>query len=118
MKLVADENIDRRIIDRLRKDGHHIFCVAEMDPGISDDEVLDLANQNAAVLITSDRDFGELIFRQHRIVSGVILTRLAGLSAQRKADIVSSAIMQHAEELQTAFVVIRPGIIRIRKNLE
>jgi predicted nuclease of predicted toxin-antitoxin system len=118
MKFVADENIDRQIIDLLRQDGHQILCVAEMDPGTSDDEVLEIANRDSAPLLTSDRDFGELVFRQRRITSGVILIRLAGLSAQRKAEVVSTAIMQHDKELQNAFAVIRPGAIRIRKNLK
>ena len=38
MKFVADENIDRSIVERLRSQGHELFYVAEMDPGISDDE--------------------------------------------------------------------------------
>ncbi len=118
MNFIADENIDLQIINQLRQDGHHIICIAEIDPGISDKQVLDLANQNSAPLLTSDRDFGELVFRQRRIMPGVILIRLAGLSAQRKAETVSYAIMQHIEELKNAFVVIRPGRIRIRKSLK
>ena len=117
MKFVADENIDHQIIDFFRQDGHDVLSVAEMYPGISDDEVLDSANRDSALLLTSDRDFGELVFRQRRITSGVILIRLAGLSSKRKADIVLSAIRQYEKELQNAFAVIGPGAIRIRKNL-
>ena len=44
MNLLADESIDRQIVDRLRQDGHLVHYVAEMDPGIPDDTVLYLAN--------------------------------------------------------------------------
>jgi predicted nuclease of predicted toxin-antitoxin system len=54
MKFVADENIDRQIIDRLRQDGHMVMSVVEMDPGISDDIVLDLASQEGSLLLTAD----------------------------------------------------------------
>ena len=118
MKFVADENIDRQIVDRLRQDGHIVMSVAEMDPGISDDVVLDLANQEGSLLLTADKDFGELVFRQHRLMTGVMLIRLAGLSPLRKAETVASAIKKHTTELSNAFAVISPGVIRIRKRSE
>ncbi|MBW2119767.1 MAG: DUF5615 family PIN-like protein [Deltaproteobacteria bacterium] len=118
MKFVADENIDRQIIERLRLDGHIVMSVAEMDPGISDDVVLDLANRESTLLLTADKDFGELLFRQHRLTTGVVLVRLAGLSPLRKAEAVASAIKRHVTELRRAFTVISPGAIRIRKQSE
>ncbi|MBW1707390.1 MAG: DUF5615 family PIN-like protein [Deltaproteobacteria bacterium] len=118
MKFVADENIDRQIIERLRLDGHIVMSVAEMDPGISDDVVLDLANRESTLLLTADKDFGELLFRQHRLTTGVVLVRLAGLSPLRKAEAVASAIKRHVTELPRAFTVISPGAIRIRKQSE
>jgi hypothetical protein len=42
MIFLADENIDRQIVDRLRQDGHDVMSVIEMEPGISDDKVLEL----------------------------------------------------------------------------
>lgn len=115
MNLLADESIDRQIIDRLRQDSHLVWYVAEMDPAISDDAVLDLANREGAVLLTADKDFGELVFRQRRIAVGVVLVRLAGLSPARKAELVASVISRHALELPKAFAVITPGMIRVRR---
>jgi len=46
MNFLADENVDRQIVDRLRQDGHILRYVVEMEAGISDDTVLDLANRN------------------------------------------------------------------------
>ena len=116
MKFLADESIDRQVVDRLRIDGHEVRYVTEMEPGISDDLVLSRANQEMAILVTADKDFGELIFRQKRISMGVILIRLAGLSPDQKAEHVSTAITQHLPELENAFVVIVPGSIRIRRS--
>lgn len=63
MNLVADESLDREIVERLRRDGHAVKYVAEMDAGISDDAVIGLANRDSAILVTADKDFGELVFR-------------------------------------------------------
>lgn len=69
-----------------------------------------------ALLITADKDFGELVYRLGRIHSGVILARLAGLSPAAKADAVSQLLRDHAAELSAAFCVLSPGSIRLRRS--
>ncbi len=115
MNFVADESVDRQIVERLRNNGHSVWYVAEMSPSISDDEVLQLANKDTAPLITSDKDFGELVFRQHLVSYGVILVRLSGLSTELKSNIVFSTIANHENEILGNFTVISPNRIRIRK---
>ncbi len=115
MKLVADEGVDRQIVDRLRQDGHSVWYVAEMEPGIPDDRVLELANENADLLLTADKDFGELVFRQGRLAPGILLVRLAGLSPAQKAEVVASAVNRHRGELPGAFAVLTPRSFRIRR---
>lgn len=115
MNFLADEGIDRQIITRLRQDGHRVIYVAEMRAGISDNSVLDMANKERALLIAEDKDFSELVFRQHRLTEGVILIRLSGLSSKSKANIVASAINKLGVEMERAFTVITPNAIRIRR---
>ena len=115
MKFLADENIDKPIVDHLRKEGHVVLYVIEMEPSISDDEVIQRANQESALLLTADKDFGELVFRQGRIVYGVVLIRLPGLSPQRKAEVIAKVVQEHANELTKNFTVITPGVVRIRR---
>lgn len=62
MSFVADESVDRHIVERLRQDGHQVWYVAEMEPGISDDLVLALANREAALLLTADKDLERWCF--------------------------------------------------------
>ena len=114
MKILADEGVDRPIVARLRQSGYQVWYVAEMEPGISDETVLDLANREGAVLLTADKDFGELVFRQERMTGGIILIRLAGISPARKAEIVASALGAHGGEMEQAFTVMTPGAVRIR----
>lgn len=87
-----------------------------LEPSISDDEVIRRANQEFALLLTADKDFGKLVFRQRPIVYGVVLIRLAGLSPQSKAKAVARAVQEHADELAQNFTVIAPGTVRIRKQ--
>ena len=83
MNLLADESVDRQIVERLRQDGHDVLYVAEVEPSISDNIVFDRANEKSALLVTGDKDFGEIVFRDNRLSSGgVVLLRLVGLSAE------------------------------------
>jgi len=115
MKILADESADNEIVLRLRLDGHDVGYVAEIAPGIMDEEVLILASDESTLLLTADKDFGELIFRQGYVKRGIVLYRLAGLSSQEKAEIVSSAIAEHADELLVSFSVITEKAVRIRR---
>ncbi|HOU14845.1 MAG TPA: DUF5615 family PIN-like protein [Anaerolineae bacterium] len=117
MNFVADESVDYPIVRRLRQEQHTVWAVAEMEPGIADTVVLEIANQQGVVLITGDKDFGELVFRDKRYAFGVMLLRLAGLTATAKAEVVAEAISQHHDKLVDAFAVIGPRSVRIRPRV-
>lgn len=116
MNLLADESVDRQIVERLRHDGHDVIYIAEAEPSISDGQVFDRANEKAALLlITADKDFGEMVFRDGRLVSnGVVLIRLAGITPDSKAGIVSDVLNEHTGALMGCFSVISPGKFRTR----
>ncbi|HEY7213015.1 MAG TPA: DUF5615 family PIN-like protein [Thermoanaerobaculia bacterium] len=71
MRFLADESVDRQIVAQLRKQGHEVLYVAELDPGIDDVFILEQAVQLGSLLITADKDFGELVYRQKRARRGV-----------------------------------------------
>ena len=114
MKIVADENVDQQIVDRLRTNGHDVLYIAELDPGIADDAVLMRSRGSNAVLLTADKDFGELVFRQRLLHSGVVLIRLAGLD-QTKAELVAAAFARHAD-VRLGFAVLSKRALRLRKR--
>lgn len=62
------------------------------------------------------KDFGEMVYRHGRVHAGVILLRLDGLSLETKANIVSEAFSKHGQEMTSAFSVISPGRVRIRRK--
>jgi predicted nuclease of predicted toxin-antitoxin system len=117
VNLVANEGVDRPVVERLRQDGHDVVYVAELSPSVADDEVLRLANVRNALLLTADKDFGELVFRQGLVHSGVVLLRLAGLANVTKAEIVAEVCRDRSADLIRAFSVVSPGQVRIRQRL-
>ncbi len=114
MKIVADEGVDRHVVEELRRESHDVTYVAELAPGIKDEEVLQRANELDAILLTADKDFGELVFRLNRAHAGIVLIRLEGLPSEAKASIVANAVREHGAEMYGCFSVITSGNIRIR----
>lgn len=117
MKFIVDEGVDLQIVQRLRQDGHIALYVAEMAPGILDDEVLALAADQNAVLVTTDKDFGELVFRLGKVNCPIMLIRLAGLKPLEKAHLVSSVVARHQQLLASSFSVVSPGSVRFRPRV-
>jgi predicted nuclease of predicted toxin-antitoxin system len=116
MKLLADESVDGPVVVRLRGDGHDVAWVAEDAPGQADDAVLARAYGQGVVLITSDKDFGELVYRQRRPHAGVLLLRLSGLDEAAKCELVSRAVGEHGVDMTGAFSVLDGSALRIRKD--
>lgn len=114
MKWLADENVDRQIIDLLRDEGHDVESIAETRRGADDEAVIAVSSAHDAILITSDKDFGELVFRLKRVAAGVILLRLDGMKAADRARRVSAVIRAHGADLAQAFTVVTHAGIRVR----
>ncbi|MFZ1702626.1 MAG: DUF5615 family PIN-like protein [Pyrinomonadaceae bacterium] len=99
----------------LRQKGHKVLYVAEIEPSVSDEVVFERANVDRALLVTEDKDFGEIVFCEGKLSSGgIVLLRLAGLSTARKVGIVSDIFQKHQADLENGFCVVSPGRIRFR----
>lgn len=116
MNLVADESIEQQLVDHLQRDGHTVYFVTRMEPGIEDDKVLNRANERGALLVTGDKDFGEMVYRLGLVHSGVIPVRLSGLTPDRKGQITVLALRDKESEIEHSFTVISPGAVRIRRK--
>jgi len=77
---------------------------------------LQIANDEARVLLTQDKDFGEMVFRLRRVHLGIVLIRLGITVSIEKARIVNQALLEHREKLMNAFTVIQTHAIRIRNQ--
>jgi len=64
LNILADESVDKQIVISLRENGFYVYYIAEIDPGITDKEVLQIAQEKDLILLTADKDFGELIYLQ------------------------------------------------------
>ena len=117
LSLLADENIDQRLVSSLRLAGISVYSVAESATGITDEEVMRLSKDLDALILTDDKDFGEIVFRKQRSCPGIVLLRLTGVDYSCKADQVIQVIKKYGSEMIGKFVVITAERVRIRKFL-
>ena len=112
---MADESVDRQRIDQLRKDGYSVWSVTEMKPGLTDDAVLQKANQETAILLTADKDFGELVFSHGIKYCSVIFLRYNKMDYDIIEKSILKVIKDYYENPGHYFITITKRKIRIRK---
>lgn len=114
--IVADESVDFRIISALRSLDCEVYAICEQSPSITDIQVLEKAVAMNALLITEDKDFGELVFRLQLPHKGVLLIRVIQLPVEEKLKLISEAIVRNLDELVGSFSVLSGNAIRIKKR--
>lgn len=85
MQLVADESCAGPVIRALRSAGHDVIAIAEISKGEPDERVMKRAFDERRVLVTEDRDFGELVYARRRPSVGVIFVKFD--SRARRANL-------------------------------
>lgn len=115
MRLLTNENIPASVVVLLRSRGHDVLSVKESFRGSSDDAILARAQQDARVLVTQDKDFGELAFRRRAAAQrGVILFRLQGQDPD--LDIARMvAVIECRADWDGCFAVATDDRLRIRQ---
>lgn len=112
LRLLANENFPRAAVDALRERGHDVGWVRTDAPGSSDREVLRRAVAEIRVLITFDKDFGELAFREGlSAVSGVVLFRIAPQSPSHVAQ-RAVAVLESRDDWAGHFSVVEADRVR------
>lgn len=115
LKILADENVAPSVVEALRKEGFSVFTIYEEElSGSSDKEILKLAKKERRIVLTHDKDFGNLIHQPSLFHGGVILLRLRNQSPQ---NVISSLIpflkKIKTDKIKNRLVVFQEGKIRI-----
>jgi|SRR4051812_40032545 len=116
MRFLLDENVDYPLAAFLQRQGHDVTAIAHDYPfALKDTEVLQISVREQRIVITNDRDFGELIVRQRLPHSGVILLRLHDESLEIKQSRLLYVLMHHTQDLRY-LVVVTEQTVRVRRR--
>jgi predicted nuclease of predicted toxin-antitoxin system len=113
LRFLADESCDFVVVRALRAAGYDVLAIAEQASGTSDRDVIQLALDDGRVLLTEDKDFGQLVFAAFAGSRGVILIRFPSDARTLLASVVVRVVEVYATRLSSAFVTLSPGRVRI-----
>lgn len=115
MRLLANENIPAASVAALRDTGHDVLSLSEESSGVADEIALRLARDQDRILITFDRDYGELIFaRGLPCPPGVIYLRFVPATPTESAEIISALLARHGVQVAHHFLVVERDSFRRR----
>jgi predicted nuclease of predicted toxin-antitoxin system len=115
VRWLADECVAAPLVAFLRAGGHDVLYVAEAAAGLSDADVVELGLREQRLLLTEDKDFGDLVFRRERAVPGVVLLRIGPENPALKATRLAAAIERYGDGLFGRYMVIEEGRFRSRR---
>lgn len=114
MRWLADECVHAPVVAGLRADGHDVIYATETAGQTRDDNLAEEALRAGRILLTEDKDFGELVFRQRRPASGTVLLRFPAARRSMKLARLKATIEEHGEALYRAFTVVEESRARSR----
>ena len=116
MHFLADECCDKGVIRTLRTNGYDVLSVSDISPRAGDLDVIRLAVHEKRILLTEDKDFGQLVFAHGQETVGVIFLRFPTSARRKILKEVLSLVKQQGEKLAGSFVTVQPGRIRISRT--
>lgn len=116
LRFLADESCDFGIVRELRAAGYDVIALTEFTNRTLDNEVIAQSYDERRILITEDKDFGQLVFASHTDSAGVILIRYPGNVRKSLQQAVVKLVRERGNEIKDAFVVMQPGHIRLRRD--
>ena len=114
MKFLVDVNASGSLVDELMRLGHDLAPVAEKDPRMRDEDILRWAVSERRIIVTTDHDFEEMIWREGKSHCGVL--RLENLPRAECRTLLEDVLHHHSKDLASgAIVIAQSGKIRIRR---
>jgi predicted nuclease of predicted toxin-antitoxin system len=115
LKFLVDVGVGRKVEVWLLRNGYDIKAVRDINPKMKDDKILRLAVFEKRMVITMDKDFGELVYNSGLPHSGVLLLRLEGAKSDEKVKTMEKILKEYSDKLLNNFCVFEHGRLRIRK---
>lgn len=116
LQFLADESCDFGVVRALRAEGYDVVALTEITTRSLDDEVIAQSFNEDRILLTEDKDFGQLVFASRADSAGVILIRFPGNARKTLQATIVKLIREQGNAIRNAFVVVQPGHIRVRHN--
>ena len=116
LKIIIDVGVGRIIEEWLSLQGFDVTIIRKLNPEMTDLDIIKLADDKDAIIITMDKDFGELVFKTHSSHRGILLLRLEDAIAEEKLSVIQNIFPDHFSQIKNHYCVYQNGKLRIRNN--
>jgi len=117
MRFIVDECFGPVVVAWLRGEGHDVISIYQVARGAIDEDILAWATRDDRVLITLDKDFGDLVFRDRLPHRGVILLRLDDETSANAIRVLSNLLAGYADQIDHHFVVVTEMSVRVHRGV-
>ena len=114
LKFVLDVGVGNKVGQHLTHQGYDALLISTINPSMSDSEILAIAENENRMVITMDKDFGELVYHSEKAHAGVLLLRLEDATGEEKVEVMRFIIDNFKDILEHKFCVFKNGRLRIR----
>jgi predicted nuclease of predicted toxin-antitoxin system len=115
IRFIVDECTGPLVAKWLLSKNYQVLSIYDNFKGIKDFEILRIAQEEKWVIITNDKDFGELVYKNNFQHHGIVLLRLIDERSSNKIDVLEKLIDNHFDELKGKFIVVTENSVRIIK---
>ena len=112
-RFLADESCDFAVVRALRAANYDVVAVAETARGATDEHVISLALGERRILLTEDKDFGQLVFASAKATGGVMLIRFPSSARDALPARILDVVHREGARLERSFAVVQPKRTRI-----
>ncbi len=116
MRFLVDENTGPAVAQWLKGQGYEVFSVFNEARGMDDDDIIQKASAENWIIVTSDKDFGEKIYRDKKTHRGVILLRLRDERTPNKISALHRLLDSYSSQLVGNVVVVTANSVRVAKT--
>jgi predicted nuclease of predicted toxin-antitoxin system len=115
LKFLVDVGVGRTVEEFLLEKGYDTKAVRSLDQGMPDQEIIRLATSERRMVITMDKDFGELVYHSGMDHCGILLLRLEDATGVEKRRVISRILAKYSDKMENNFCVYQNNKFRIRK---
>jgi predicted nuclease of predicted toxin-antitoxin system len=117
MRFLIDECTGPAVAKWLRSQGHDVASIFEEARGITDDQIIIKALEERRILLTNDKDFGEMVFKRKVLHFGIVLLRLRDERSAVKINVLKKLLNDYTNNIPGHFVIVTEHQVRFASKI-
>ncbi len=114
MKFLVDVGVGKKVETWLKENDFDVLSVRDIDSRAKDSQILRWAVDQQRMIISMDKDFGELVYNSGKHHAGVLILRLEDADGDTKVEVIKKILAEYYDKIESHFCVFQDGRLRIR----